>query len=209
MNTLALFKCGTYKSLRILFEVNEKMFGKFTGGSQLLVSGIYQLGWIAMRPDFEAGKLVKTEGQAWCESFPKGTHRMKSSWFDKRFDHLDKETGIPAPQKLCEGDMDIEASSGKIIYKLPTDCEQSYWSKPGEKRDFQVWKQMLAAGEITEDQLREWRDQPWFEMEVSTFQGLDGLDQLPKLFQTPKQMRIARGIDVHLTSQRKDEEAAR
>ena len=63
---------------------------------------------------------------------------------------------------------------------------------------------MLEAGEITTEELAAFRDEPWFEMEVQNFEGLDGLEDCKHLMMTPTQRRQELGIDQYLTSQRND-----
>ena len=52
--------------------------------------------------------------------------------------------------------------------------------------------------------MAEFRDEPWFEMEVQNFEGLEGLDEYKELLKTPAQRRKELGIDQYLTSQKQN-----
>ena len=195
-DTRAVFKCGTYEIMRCLLEVIRECRHDFRQNNRLL-EGIYSLGWLSLRPNMKTNKLEKTEGQAWCKDFKLGSHRIQKSWLEGRFSHLD-ENGKPCPdfQELDENGM-------------PEDCEQTYMVKPGEQRSLAAWKEMRDSGQITEQEMSEWKDEPWFEMAVSSFKGIQGLEEYADLMKTPREQRIERGIDPCLTSQRRDQERAK
>ena len=88
----------------------------------------------------------------------------------------------------------------------PEDVEQTYFVQPGEKRSLECWKDMLSKGQITEEELAEMNEEPWFEQEVLGFEGLEGLDEMKELLKTPAQKRAERGIDKFLTSQKQNVE---
>ena len=52
--------------------------------------------WTVLRPMVSQGKFEKVSNQAWAEGLKHGTHRLRQSWIDKRFDNLD-EQGFPKP----------------------------------------------------------------------------------------------------------------
>jgi len=193
--TRAVFRCGTYEMMRTLLEVVDKMKESFESNQRML-KAMYQLGYLSLRPNFETKKLEKTEGKAWCKDFKFGTHRMPKSWCEKRYEHI--VDGVPQPFTLEVNDTN-----------MPEDVEQTYWVQPGEKRDLAVWQQMLKDKSVSEEMLRDWRAEPWFELAVESFEGVEGLDELGELMKTPQQLRREHGLDVGLTTQRKNKEALR
>ena len=115
---------------------------------------------------------------------------MKQSWFEGRFSHLD-ETGKPQPRfQECD-------ENGHTL-----DTEQTYMTKPGEKRTLSTWKKMLEDNEITKGQLMEFQEEPWFDMQISSFHDIQGIEECSELLKTPAQQRKERGIDPKLTSQK-------
>ena len=92
---------------------------------------------------------------------------------------------------------------------LPDEVEQTYVSGPGDKRSLEVWKELLAEGKITEEDITEWKDEPWFDMSVGTFQNIEGLDECAELLKTVTELKVERGIDPNLCSQRVDQEKSR
>ena len=192
-DTRAVFKCGMYEVMRTMFGVIKECRDDFRRNQRLL-KGMFSLGWLCVRPDFEKKKMVDCTHQKWCKDMKLGSHRIKEQWLEKRFSHLDKD-GKPQPefQKLDEN-------------LLPDDVDQTYNVDPGAIRSLDVWKQMAEAGQITLEQLKEFQEEPWFEIELTNFENIQGIERCQELLQTPAQQRAALGIDPNLTSQRKNVE---
>ena len=188
-NTRAVFKCGVYEIMRTLYEVISEARQDFRENDRLL-KGIYGLGWLSYRPNLETGKLEEQKDQEWCKDFKLGTHRIQQEWLSERGAHL--ENGVP------------KKVDAKPLDDLSDQVEQTYMFEQGTKRSLATWEQMLKDGKITEEEVSEWRDEPWFDMEVSTLVNVRGLEECKELLQTPEQMRAARGIDPNLTSQKQD-----
>lgn len=64
------------------------------------------------------------------------------------------------------------------------------------------WRKMLEDKAVTEEMVRDWREEPGFEMEIETFEGVEGLGDIKNLLKTPQQLRREAGLDTGLTSQR-------
>ena len=75
--------------------------------------------------------------------------------------------------------------------------------EPGEKRSLDVWKDMLKQGELKFEEFKEICEEPWFESEILSYNGMDGLEEYRELLKTPAQRRQELGIDQFLTSQKK------
>jgi len=196
-NTRAVFKCGVYEIMRTLYEVIKECGIEFRV-KQRLLKGIFQLGWCCLRPDYENGKLRDCTKEDWCsgKDWKLGGHRIKESWIQTRLQHLDVNNK-PQP-RFQEVD-----SNG-----FTKDCEQTYMVKQGEKRSLEVWKKMVEDEEVTDEQVKEFQDEPWFEMSVSTFRNIKGLEECADLLRTPAQQRLAAGLDPKLTTQKANTEKA-
>ena len=99
--THAIFKCGTYETMRTILEVVIECKDDFEKNNKLLAAGIAN-GWLAIRPDFsdpEKPRFVKALDQEWAKEFKFGTHRLKQSWIDQRFHNLSAD-GMPQEIKL-------------------------------------------------------------------------------------------------------------
>ena len=188
--TPVIFKCGMYEIMRTLYQTISELKKEWFE-SQYLLKAMFQNGWLSMRPNYTSKRLERTEEQAWAKDLKFGSHRLQQSWCDMRFDHFNSEN---VPQTTS-----IEIKEGET-----DDTEQTYSCQPGDKRSLNCWKKMLEAGEITTEELAAFRDEPWFEMEVQNFEGLDGLEDCKHLMMTPTQRRHELGIDQYLTSQRND-----
>jgi len=191
--TRAIFKCGVYEIMRTIAEVIDEIKPEFEGEKQRMLKAMVQNGWMEMRPNLSSQKMEKTAGQPWKEGMKVGSHRLKQQWFDERFDHLN-EDGFPDITKLK-------------LYKageMNPDAEYTCLADKGEKKDLAVWREMAESGLLSKDQLKELQEEPWFEWELDSFQGVEGLKEYKDLMMTPKQQRIAKGIDPQLTSQRTD-----
>ena len=188
--TPLIFKCGMYEIMRTLYKVISELIAEW-GPDKYLLRAMYQNGWLSLRPSLSQGKLVRSDTQAWTKGFRFGSHRIQQSWADERFSHID-ENGVPKP-------IELEMKHGET-----EDTEQTYSREPGQKRDLKMWKEMISTGEISREELAEFRDEPWFEMEVQNFEGLEGLDEYKELLKTPAQRRKELGIDQYLTSQKQN-----
>ena len=190
-DTPVVFKCGMYEIMRTLYQTISELREEWLE-SKYLLRAMYQNGWLSMRPNLSKGRLEKTEEQPWTEGMKFGSHRLQASWCEKRFDHLD-EHSVPKTTTI-----EID-KSGETA-----DTDQTYSREPGEKRTLECWKQMLKDEQISPKEFAEFRDEPWFEMEVQNFEGLEGLGECAELMKTPQQRRHELGIDEFLTSQRND-----
>jgi hypothetical protein len=196
-DTRAVFKCGVYEIMRTLNEVVIQMIYDFRQEKRML-KAIVQDGFLEIRPNIDQGTFERTSGQPWKEGMRVGSHRLKQSWFNERFSHLD-ENGMP-----LAGEIKVEKPG-----EIPDDAEQTYHVEEGSvKKPLSVWKEQLQEGIVTEADIREFQEEPWFALELQNFKGLDGIEDCKQLLKTPKQKRIERGLDPHLTTQRKDKEKA-
>jgi hypothetical protein len=190
-DTPAVFKCGMYEVMRTLYRVISELRDEWLP-DQYLLKAMYANGWLSMRPNLSTKKLERTCDQPWTKGFKFGSHRLQTSWCAMRYDHLD-EKGVPRTTTI------------ELDHTGETDCtDQSYSRVPGEKRDLKCWTEMYEKGEIDAEQLKEMRDEPWFEHEVANFIGFEGLQDYAELLKTPRQRRKDKGIDEYLTSQRND-----
>ncbi len=127
-----------YEIMRTLFDVIKESREDFRKDERLL-RGMFSLGWCCLRPDYEQKRLVDCTTEKWCEGWKLGTHRMRQSWFEGRFSHID-EHGKPQPRfQECD-------ENGFTV-----DTEQTYMVKEGETRTLESWKKMLEDGEINEE----------------------------------------------------------
>jgi hypothetical protein len=191
-NTRAVFKCGMYEIMRTLHDVIKECRAEFKENDRLL-KGMYGLGWCCLRPDYEQEKMVDCTKQEWCSDWRLGGHRIQHSWLKKRFSHMDE--GVPKPNF-----QDVDQNG------FTEDCDQTYMVEQGETRTLEVWKQMLENNEITEADLKDFQEEPWFECEIQSFEGIQGIEACAELLKTPAQQRLAKGIDPKLTSQKRDGE---
>ena len=131
-------------SLEELFDVFEE--------EQTLNKAMVRNSWTVLRPNISAGKFEKVTEQPWAQGFRLGTRRLRSSWVQKRFDHLD-EQGFPQPlpeDKLPESQIDGSYSVG-----------------PGNLNELSTWQLMAESGDMTEEALRQCSLMPFMEYEVS------------------------------------------
>ena len=192
-DTRAVFKCGMYEVMRTMFGVIKECRDDFRRNQRLL-KGMFSLGWLCVRPDFEKKGMVDCTHQKWCKDMKLGSHRIKEQWLEKRFSHLDQD-GKPQPEFQSLDDS-----------FCPDEVEQTCNVQPGEQRSLDVWKQMADAGQITLEQLQEFQEEPWLEIELNNFENIQGIERCQELLQTPAQQMQARAIDLNLTSQRKNVE---
>jgi hypothetical protein len=188
--TRSVFHCGFYEIMRTLIVTIEKTKEKMLAENTLM-RGAYQNGWLSLRPNLLTGKMERTSEQAWTQNLKLGSHRLPQKWFEERIS-LDAE-GRP---KLPEVAQDL------VVNKI--DEEQSYSAEPGETRNLKIWEQMAKTGDLTEKDWDEIKEVPCFEMEVSDFIGLEGLEDYKDWLKTPGQLRKEKGIDPKLTTQKQD-----
>ena len=93
--TRPVFKCGVYEVLNLLAGSIEDLFRAFEDEETMKKAMVRNM-WIVLRPMVSQGKFEKVSKQAWAEGLKYGTHRLKQSWVEKRFDNLD-EQGFPKP----------------------------------------------------------------------------------------------------------------
>ena len=142
--------------------------------------------WTVLRPNITEGKLETVTEQLWAQGLKLGTHRLRHSWVEKRFDNLD-EQGFPMPlpeDKLPEPQLDA-----------------SYNVEPGNLNELNTWKLMAEQGEMPEEALRQCSVLPFIEYEMSGLLDFEGLEEAKALLVSPKKRRIEAGLDVMLTSQ--------
>ena len=186
--TRAIFRCGTYEVLRCLAEAVDKLRTTMREEDTLRKAG-RRNGWLAMRPDMSTGKFKRCCDEEWAQDMPLGSHRMKRSWLDERFSWLD-ENGMPT--KIPEDE--YEAAMGE---------EQTYVVSEHDRRVLSTWQELLATGDLAQENLDEMMSEPWFALEVQEFEHFDGADEYKKLIRTPKELRKEAGVDENLTTQRK------
>lgn len=173
--------------LRVMVEAIEAVIAQMNATQEILAA-IRRNGFGALRPSLSQGKFVRADGQAWCQTFPEGNHRMKKEWVDQRYSFLD-EDGMPKPpEALSFGNQE----------------EQSYHGEEGCERGLKAWEAMQAEGGISDELIQEWKSEPWFEMVVDDFKDTEGFQEYKELMNTPKQLRKELGIDEKLTSQKKN-----
>ena len=183
--TRAVFKCGVYEVLKLLVQSIETLFDKFEEEQTLKKAMVRNL-WTVLRPNITEGKFEKVTEQPWASGLKLGTHRLRTTWVEKRFHNLD-EQGFPKP--LTED-------------KLPeSQLDASYNVEPGNLNELSTWKLMAEKGEMTEEALRHCSRMPFMEYEVSGLLDFEGLEEAKELLISPKQQRIKAGIDPMLTRQ--------
>ena len=91
--THIVFKCGMYEVMRTLHECVSELKKEWDESGYLL-RAMYQNGWLSLRPNIKKGELERSADQPWCEGFKFGSHRIRASWSDQRFDHLG-EKNVP------------------------------------------------------------------------------------------------------------------
>ena len=79
----ASFHCGAREMMVIAAECHEATV-KLNAQSELVLGGLRRNAMLVWRPDAKTGKLYDCSREAWCRELPVGSHRMKSSWLDKR-----------------------------------------------------------------------------------------------------------------------------
>ena len=127
--------CGPYEILRISAEAILKSKPKFDSGG-ILAAGVRN-GQLSYRPDFEKNKLVRTDEQQWCqellnakgENVHLGSHRIKQSWIEKRYQWLDQH-GRPYPPEWLPDKH--KNGTAKLSQDLPDEMkDQTYVEEEG------------------------------------------------------------------------------
>ena len=129
---------------------------------------------------------MKVSEQPWAKGLKFGTHRLKKSWVDKRFDNLD-EQGFPkrpTAVRLAEGLKDY-----------------TYHGEPGDLQTLTTWEHMVETGEMSRDALLEIREEPWLEYEVHGLLDFEGVGEAKELLVSAKKRRLEAGVDPMLTRQ--------
>ena len=91
-----------------------------------------------------------------------GTHRLRQSWVQKRFDNLDDNL-FPKPlpeDKLPESQLDC-----------------TYNVEPGDLNEPATWKFMAESGEMSLDALRECVQFPFMDYDVNNLPDFEGLEE--------------------------------
>ena len=149
--TRPVFKCGVYEVLKLLADSLEELFRVFAEQETLKKACVRNM-WTVLRPNLTEQKFIKVREQAWAEGLKFGTHRLKKSWVQKRFDNLD-EDGFPLPPSRVE------------LPEALKDCTY-HAEAPGSLQELSTWKWMVENGEMTEEALQELSVEPWLEHEV-------------------------------------------
>ena len=186
-NTRAVFDCGLYEIMRTLADVIRECIQEFRDADTLR-KAMVQNCFLELRPNIEKGKFEKTSEQEWSRDMTRGSHRMKRSWVDMRFNNFDEETSMPK----------------RFDNKVMPEEEHTCLAKQDQKRCLSSWKEMQMTGQLSNEDFKELQEEPWFELAISDFQGIEGLEAFEELMKTPAQQRLARGIDPNLKTQKKD-----
>ena len=79
--------------LKLLASTLQETFAGFEKEDTLKNAMVRNL-WTVLRPNLSEGKFEKVTDQPWAKHIKLGTHRLRSSWVEKRFDNLE-EQGFP------------------------------------------------------------------------------------------------------------------
>ena len=125
-----------FEVLKLLLKSLEDLFKAFEEEQTLKKAMVRNL-WTVYRPMLSKGKFEKVSNQAWAEGLQFGTHRLKQSWVDKRFDNVD-ELGFPKP---LPGDEQL-SEKDRVLPENQLDC--SYHPEvPGSLQELSTWQQKL------------------------------------------------------------------
>ena len=127
-NTTCIFKSGPYEILKVAYE-SCKYVEEQNEATHALFKSLRGCGWLAYRPDFEAGKMVSVEHESWAKDFPLGNHRMPRAWVEERLKFRD-ETGVPleaswegaGPDVKTIEDMEDVTQHGPLGFKVKLEC---------------------------------------------------------------------------------------
>ena len=92
-NARPVFKCCVYEIMRVICETVEELRDVFNR-DQTLRKAMIRNGWLAVRPKVSEGRFVRVSEETWATYVPLGTHRLRRSWCQRRFENLD-ENGMP------------------------------------------------------------------------------------------------------------------
>ena len=95
---------------------------------------------LAWRPliEEEGQRLIRSDSQSWCASYPEGSHRYPKEWLAARYDWVTEEKGAMRPgwEECCKGAMDEDGA------------DACYHGDEGSKVKLSCWKNSdLEAGE--------------------------------------------------------------
>jgi hypothetical protein len=80
----------------------------------------------------------------------------------------------------------------------------TYLRHEGQERMLETWKYMLQNEELTQTQLDEMKQEPWFGLAVQEFQDhVEVRQEYLELIKTPEDLRKEAGVDEYLTTQRR------
>ena len=82
-DTRAVFKCGVYEVLKLLASTLQETFAVFEKEDTLKKAMVRNL-WTVLRPNITEGKFEKVTEQSWAQGLKLGTHRLRTSWIEKR-----------------------------------------------------------------------------------------------------------------------------
>ena len=171
-----VFKCGAYEVLKLLLSSLKEIFEAYHEEDAIKVAMVRNC-WTVLRPQLSQGTFVRVSEQPWAKDLQQGSHRLRQSWVEKRFDNLDGE-GHPKPpayEQLPEAKKDVSYHS----------------EEPGQLSELRTWQLMVESGEMTPEALRQCSEEPWIEMEVQGLLDFGGLlDEAKELLVSPKQRRI-------------------
>ena len=137
--------------LKLLCWSLEELFAVFEQEETLKKAMVRNL-WTVLRPNLSKGKFEKVTEQPWAQNIKLGTHRLRQSWVQKRFDNLDENL---FPKPLPED-------------KLPeSQIDASYNVEPGHLNELSTWQLMVESGEMTQEAMKECAMLPFMEYEVS------------------------------------------
>ena len=171
--------------LKLLTTSLQQLFAMFEKEETLKKACVRNL-WTVLRPNLSEKRFVQVREQPWAEGLKFGTHRLKQSWVDKRYDHLD-EDGFPKKPEAVK------------LPEVLKDC--SYHGEEGSLQELSTWKLMVKKGEMTEEAMKELSLEPWLSYEVQGMLDSEALQEAKELMVSPKKRRLEAGIDPLLTQQ--------
>ena len=90
---VANFVCGPFQVLRLIHEAHMHTVS-CNLKTNFVLAGLRRNGMLSWRPSLSQMKLVRSDGQAWAQQLPEGSHRYPSEWLKDRYSWLD-EHGTP------------------------------------------------------------------------------------------------------------------
>ncbi|MCP4242689.1 MAG: hypothetical protein GY772_19205, partial [bacterium] len=128
-----------------------------------------------------------------AKQYPFGSHRLKQSGCEGRYDWIEGDNNMPKP-------LAIET----------LEEEQCYHGAESPEARLTTWAKMVEAGELSNVQLSEMCKEPWLHIELQNrVVDFEGLAEYRELLKSPAQLRKEREIDPMLVSQKPDEEVKR